>query len=364
MVLSLLAPFLGSAVSGLFGMAGANKSAKATARANAQNLAFQSAVNKTEQKATRQANRVARDQFKSSFNMAKSQFNRSMEMAGSQFNTQLAEAQKDRDLQREFAQNGVQWRVNDAKEAGLHPLAALGAQLASSSPIAISGNVPSGSVPGGTNMQTPDLAAMPVQADTSVGQSMANFGQDLSRAISAASTEWERQKEVANAASALQLENQALQNKLLASQVAKTRGAAIGPAMPSTRTTYMIAGQGNSPSSLVDRQKGKSTVVLPSKPHLEPFDFPDTGFSRTATGWAPQMSEIVKERTEDDILAEIPWHIRNRVLPQSLGGTGPPAHVKLPPGARWEWSHPGQEWRITHGAGRRSNIKVWLPNAE
>lgn len=36
--------------------------------------------------------------------------------------------------QREFAQKGIQWRVEDAKAAGLHPLFALGAQTPSYSP--------------------------------------------------------------------------------------------------------------------------------------------------------------------------------------------------------------------------------------
>lgn len=38
------------------------------------------------------------------------------------------------DLQREFAQHGIRWRVADARAAGLHPLAALGATGASASP--------------------------------------------------------------------------------------------------------------------------------------------------------------------------------------------------------------------------------------
>lgn len=354
MSLSLLAPFLGSAVSGLFGMAGAKANAKAQAQINAQNLAVQQFNNKVDRN-------LNQKNFNTSRRMAERQWAESVKMAKGQFNTQLLEAAKDRQLQQEFAQNGVQWRVDDAKAAGLHPLAALGAQLASSSPIAISGTSPSGSVP-----QAPTASSnfTPAQADTSVGSAMSNFGQDLSRSISAVATEWERQKEVANAASALSLENQALQNKLLASQVAKARGASIGPPMPSTRTTYMIAGQGNSPSKLVSTEANKRNATAVGVPHLEPYDFADTGFSRTATGWAPQMSETVKERTEDDILAEIPWHVRNRILPQSLGGTGPPAHVKLPPGSKWIWSTPAQEWRIDHGAGRRSNIKVWLPNAQ
>lgn len=39
------------------------------------------------------------------------------------------------EMQKEFAQHGVRWRVEDAKAAGLHPLYALGAQTPSASPI-------------------------------------------------------------------------------------------------------------------------------------------------------------------------------------------------------------------------------------
>ncbi len=42
--------------------------------------------------------------------------------------------------QREFAQNAIQWRVADAKKAGLHPLAALGSQGISYSPVYDSGS--------------------------------------------------------------------------------------------------------------------------------------------------------------------------------------------------------------------------------
>lgn len=38
-------------------------------------------------------------------------------------------------LQKEFAQHGVQWRVEDAKAAGIHPLAALGMQGVPYSPV-------------------------------------------------------------------------------------------------------------------------------------------------------------------------------------------------------------------------------------
>lgn len=44
-------------------------------------------------------------------------------------------------LQREFAQNGIRWRVEDAKAAGLHPLAALGTSGASASPSFVAGDL-------------------------------------------------------------------------------------------------------------------------------------------------------------------------------------------------------------------------------
>ena len=39
--------------------------------------------------------------------------------------------------QKEFAQNGIRWKVEDAKAAGIHPLFALGAQGATFSPISV-----------------------------------------------------------------------------------------------------------------------------------------------------------------------------------------------------------------------------------
>src|SRR5262245_6914522 len=43
------------------------------------------------------------------------------------------------DMQREFAQHGIQWKVEDAKRAGIHPLYALGASTSSPSPVHVQG---------------------------------------------------------------------------------------------------------------------------------------------------------------------------------------------------------------------------------
>lgn len=57
-------------------------------------------------------------------------------------NTRSAEAanQQNAELQREFAQNAISWKAADAKRAGLHPLAALGASTVSASPSYVGTN--------------------------------------------------------------------------------------------------------------------------------------------------------------------------------------------------------------------------------
>lgn len=84
--------------------------------------------------------------------------NRSNKFARGEANRQIA-------LQKEFAQNGIRWRVEDAKAAGLHPLYALGASGASFSPVSV---------------------------QDSVGPAIQEAGQNLSRSIAATSTRAEQ----------------------------------------------------------------------------------------------------------------------------------------------------------------------------
>lgn len=56
-------------------------------------------------------------------------------LIGGAINAHNARAQMQ--AQREFAQNGIRWKVADAKAAGIHPLAALGAQTFSYNPIGV-----------------------------------------------------------------------------------------------------------------------------------------------------------------------------------------------------------------------------------
>lgn len=72
------------------------------------------------------------------------------------------------DMQREFAQQGIQWKVADAKAAGVHPLYALGAQTHSFSPI---------------------------QVGSPLGQAIGEMGQDIGRAFNATASNAERERQ-------------------------------------------------------------------------------------------------------------------------------------------------------------------------
>lgn len=114
-------------------------------------------------------------------------------------------AQKNIRLQKDFAQQGIRWKVEDAERAGIHPLYALGAQTTSFNPVTV-----------GSASYSP-------QADTSMPNALANIGQDLSRAINTTRTQSERDLAYENTARALTLQKMGLENELLGSQLAKLR---------------------------------------------------------------------------------------------------------------------------------------------
>lgn len=138
-----------------------------------------------------------------------------MDMQNAERNRDLqsANAANNIALQREFAQHGIKWKVDDAKSAGIHPLYALGASTTSFSPVSIG----SGSA-------------------TTFASDMGSMGQDISRAINATRTEPERADAYQTTLKALQLERGKLENDVLratlASQVQKINQAGTPPPFP------------------------------------------------------------------------------------------------------------------------------------
>lgn len=125
---------------------------------------------------------------------------------------------KEIELQKEFAQHGLRWKIEDAERAGVHPLAALGATGASYSPVGLGQN------------------------DTAAGFSAA--GDSVARAVDATRTKSERAGYDATV-QRLTLTRMGLENDLLASQIAQINQAGRGPPFPMSTDTGPFADQGD-----------------------------------------------------------------------------------------------------------------------
>lgn len=239
--------------------------------------------------------------------------------------------------QREFAQHGVRWKVDDAKAAGVHPLYALGANTHSFSPIGLGSN---------------DL-----------GAGVAGAGQEIGRAIDARGTAPER----AYTASLqkLQLQRGELENALLASQLARMNSPSqLPPPTPlagAAANRWLVDGQAQSapphnaqrfPGPLVEDLPQQRVTSDPGRLHQEPAAITDVGHARTqGGGYAPVPSEDVKQRIEDQMIPSLGWALRNygRHYYNWLTAQPPAASdvpFKAPAGQYWEW-HPGlAEWKL------------------
>ena len=241
------------------------------------------------------------------------------------------ESQLEYERQKEFAQHGIRWKVEDAKQAGIHPLYAVGAP-------------------------TTTYAA---QAATGTDYGLAQAGQDIGRAIDAKRTHSERDKATLDTANALQLQNMELRNELLSTQIAKIRGAGQPPPIPGSGN-FLIDGQGDShnllpphPVGAVEELPLDRIVAQPTDLTSEPGAVTERGWLKTPTGYAPVMSRDAKERLEEDLIGMLTWNIRNRLNP-SLGVRGREPPIPVPKGYdRWQYDPVKQEYRPVKWNGWR-----------
>lgn len=238
--------------------------------------------------------------------------------------TQMQIAQQNIALQKEFAQSGIQWKVQDANKAGIHPLYALGASTHNFAPVSV------GAIP-----------------QTGIGDSLIRSGQDIGRAVAAAQTPSERIGTISTAAQGLQLENMSLQNQMIRAQIAKLTQAPQVP-VPSDGSSYMIPGQGN--SSLVKADPLKTAPAPLDRSHQEGGAITDIGYSRTPTGFAPYPSKDLKERIEDVTPYEWEHFFRNRILPSF--GQRLVAPFDPPAGKTWWWNTAAQEYQLLDNGDR------------
>lgn len=220
----------------------------------------------------------------------------------------MHQQEKAMDMQDNFARHGIRIKVQDAKDAGINPYAALGAST--TMPAAIAG-----------------------------GADFSGFGQGLDRALDAGRTTTERTSAFEEKSQKLQLDNMDLQNKILAADLAK-KTAGTPPAVPSLTQRWQVDGQGN--VALPDIVKIKPTEINPGEPgspFLQPGANPEVGFTRTKTGYAPVPSDAAMKAQSNDMLGMLMWNLRNRLLPGGLGGDfAPPPDRLLKPGHVWQWN--------------------------
>lgn len=238
-------------------------------------------------------------------------------------------ADKNIALQREFAQSGIQWKVEDARKAGIHPLYALGANTHSFSPVSVGSDLGSG---------------------------IANAGQDIGRAMDATRSGSDRLTAFQKTVQDLSLQKMGLENELLASQIAKLRTTGSPPPMASPEDRMLLDGQAQSLAAndrvakafdLVETKPLQRTASDPSRPYQEAGAINDLGFVRTKDGYMPVQSNDAKQRLEDDLIGDLAWSLRNRILP-SIGANQTPPNVPVGKGyRRWQFHPLYQEYRRT-----------------
>lgn len=120
------------------------------------------------------------------------------------------------DFAKKAAKNQIQWKVADARKAGVHPLYALGA---------------------------PSFSPSVSSVGSSLASDISSMGQDISRAMDTSLSSGERQTAYQESAERLNLQRLGLENELLASQIKKINQAGHPPSVTGDRDKILIAGQ-------------------------------------------------------------------------------------------------------------------------
>lgn len=225
-------------------------------------------------------------------------------------------------MQKEFAQMGLRWRVEDAKAAGLHPLAALGATGASASP-----------------------SFMMAEEQPARSEMYSRMGQNLSRAINATLSPEEKAMKM------LQIESMRIDNAIKQRQL----DSITSPGIPtSSLVPRHLLGQNplnyNFSGERVMEQPTIKSHSATNRPHQAAGEYTDYVFDRTATGLHPVPSKEIQEAIEDKFIPETLHAVRNYIYPtisKRFRQSAQPTLYDhpLPRGYEWGWKPSAFEWR-------------------
>lgn len=251
-------------------------------------------------------------------------------------------------MQMRAAKNAIQWRVADARKAGIHPLYALGA---------------------------PGISIAPTGGDYGF---LSEMGQNIDRAKYAAADRQERLAAAAltgrisptqMTADKLQLENMSLQNDMLraniASSIARLNGSQVPPAFPSMDPLH--SGAGVSASERVQPLPAQPVINAPGTPSREAGDVTAWSYARTALGGLQVVPSMdMKNRIEDSPM-ELMWWWNNNLVPNFSADV----NDRLAPSVReyplpagfdeWHWDAGTQSYRPYRYRRGDRNPTYYLP---
>lgn len=274
-------------------------------------------------------------------------------------NNAQALANMNYEAQKEFAQNGIRWKVADAKAAGIHPLYALGASTNSYSPV---------SGYGGDNGISDAFAQLGNGFSQGFDRAAQAKMTKEERAIAQAQLERQEAMQLADYnmrrgesdAKILMYKSEALRNYAAARQALTKQQTT--PAMPSLKVRsdgtvvgQTISGQGDSApvnsNGLVKVEPSETVANALGSIGTEAASMPDRAFTRTDDGgYAPVRSQGVADRLDDDMLGTLAWHARNSLPTIWDSERVAPPKEWLPEGAtHWMFD-------ITNG--------TWYPNTK
>lgn len=206
---------------------------------------------------------------------------------------QAAARQEDIALQREFAQNSLQWKAADAEKAGISKQYAMGAPGTSYSPVGL-------------------------------GSTASNFGflesagQNVGRAMEAGQSN--SQTAASRQGQALTLQGMSLDNDIKRAQLSsilRTQSQpGTPPGIPAPNTVSFIPGQGNGAQGETE-VKTKIDSASASDPSQTSGTTPEVMLTRTnAGGYSPALPPALQEAYESmGVLPTWQWNGRNLIRP-------------------------------------------------
>lgn len=284
-----------------------------------------------------------------------------MGLAGGMINASASKtiAREQMKLQKEFAQNGIQWKVADAKAAGLHPLYALGANTASYTPVS--------------------------QDSSSMGNAVSDAGAYLGKAVDQSldkatqkaleqeNIEYQRLMREGNLELLRQnirgkwLQNNWDEQQMMNAQKAQASGNPARPLAVSTpmgefnvsnpdikRYTSKVSSNGASALVGVNLRPAEVTMTSPGRPNQTAGANAETQLLRTEHGYQILPSQAFADATDDDILSKVAFNLRHFIgdrisPPPDLDSRSYPLPSYAPKGSRWVFNRYFGEYRPYDG---------------